>query len=97
VPQEPAPPQGDEEEDSDDEEFFVNLPMDAESEERAAGQRVVLASFETQRCDQSAQEFMAAERRAGVAEQHAAARTEAHRCNIEAARAAMAEAEQRLA
>jgi hypothetical protein len=42
---------------------------------------------------------MAAERRAAAArlvEDHAAARADAHRCNIEAARAAMVEAEQRL-
>jgi hypothetical protein len=42
---------------------------------------------------------MAAERRAAaarLAEEHAAAHADAHRCNIEAARAAMAAAEQRL-
>jgi hypothetical protein len=42
---------------------------------------------------------MAAERRAAaarLAEEHAAARAEAHRRNIKAARAAMAAAEQRL-
>jgi hypothetical protein len=42
---------------------------------------------------------MAAERRATaarLAEDHAAARADAHRCNIEAARAAMAEAERCL-
>jgi hypothetical protein len=42
---------------------------------------------------------MATERRVAVArlaEEHAAARADAHRCNIEAARAAMATAEQCL-
>jgi hypothetical protein len=42
---------------------------------------------------------MAAERRVAAArlvEDHAAARADAHRCNIKAARVAMAEAEQRL-
>jgi hypothetical protein len=91
--------QGDEE-DSDDEEFFIDLSMDAESEERAAEERAILMSFETQRRDASAQEFMAAERRAAsakLAAEHATARTEAHHRNSEAARAAMVEAEQRLA
>jgi hypothetical protein len=52
-----------------------------------------------QRRDRAAQELMAAERRAAaarMAEDHAAARADAHRRNIEAARAVMAEAEQRL-
>jgi hypothetical protein len=73
--------------------------MDAEAEEAAAEQRAILASFETQGHDRAAQELMAAESRAAaarLAEDHAAARADAHRRNIEAARAAMAEAEQRL-
>jgi hypothetical protein len=55
--------------------------------------------FETQRRDRTMQELMAAERRAAaarLAEDHAAAHADAHRRNIEAARAMMAEAEQRL-
>jgi hypothetical protein len=98
-PQEPAPPQGKEEEDSDEEEFLAQLPTDAETEEAATEQRAILAWFETQRRERSAQELMAAKRRATtarLAEDHAAARADAHRRNIEAARAAMAEAEQRL-
>jgi hypothetical protein len=62
-------------------------------------QRAIVASFETQRRDQAAQELMAAERRAAaarLAEDHAAARVDSHRRNIKAARAAMAEAERRL-
>jgi hypothetical protein len=74
--------------------------MHAESQEAAAEQMVILASFETRRRDQSAQEFMATERRAAaarLADKHAAAHTDAHRRNIEAARAGMsAAAEQRL-
>lgn len=98
-PQDPAPPQGEEEEDSDDEEFLAELPTDAEAEEAAAEQRAIVASFETQRRDRAAQELMAAERRAAaarLAEDHTAARADAHRRNIEAARAAMAEDERRL-
>jgi hypothetical protein len=48
-----------------------------------------------QRCDRAAQELMATERRAAaarLAEDHAAARADAHCRNIEAARAAIAEA-----
>jgi hypothetical protein len=55
--------------------------------------------FGTWRRDQSAQEFIVAERRAAaarLADEHAAAHADAHRRNIEAARAAMAVAEQRL-
>jgi hypothetical protein len=62
-------------------------------------QRAILASFEMQHRDRAAQELMAAERRAAaarLAEDHAATRTNAHRRNIEAARVALAEAEQRL-
>jgi hypothetical protein len=98
-PQEPAQPQGEEEEDSDEEEFLAQLPTDAEAEEAAVEQRAILASFETQRRDRSAQELMATERRAATArlvEDHVAARANAHRRNIEAARAAMAAAKQRL-
>jgi hypothetical protein len=47
------------EEDSDDEEFFANLPTDAEPEEATAEQRTILALFETRHRDRSAQEFMA--------------------------------------
>jgi hypothetical protein len=68
-------------------------------EEAAAEHIVILASFETQRRDWSAQKLMAAGRRAiaaKLAEDHAAARVAAHRRNIEAARAAMAAAKQRL-
>jgi hypothetical protein len=71
-----------------------------ESEEAAAEQRTILASFETRHHDQSVKEFMASERRAAaarLAEEHAAARADAHRHNIEAVRAAMAAAEQRPA
>jgi hypothetical protein len=35
------------EEDSDEEEFLAQLPMDAEAEVAAAEQRAILASFET--------------------------------------------------
>jgi hypothetical protein len=75
------------------------MPTDAEVEEAAAEQRAILASFEAHRRDQSTQELMAAERRAAaarLAEEHAAARTDAHRRNIKVARAAMAAAEQCL-
>jgi hypothetical protein len=100
-PQEPALLQGEEEEDFDEEEFLAQLPTDAEAEaeEAAAKQRTIVASFETQCRDRSAQELMAADRRAAparLAEDHAAARADAHRHNIKAARATMAEAEQRL-
>jgi hypothetical protein len=58
---------------------------------------MIVASFETQRRNWAAQELMAAERRAArLAEDHVATRADAHRRNIEAARAAMAEAERRL-
>jgi hypothetical protein len=70
-----------------------------EVEEAAAEQRAIVASFETQRRDRAAQELMAAERRTAVArlaEDQAATRADAHRRNIEAARAAMAEAERGL-
>jgi hypothetical protein len=76
------------------------MPTDMESDEAVAEKRMILASFETRHRDQSVQEFMAAERRvaaARLAEEHAAARADAHRHNIEVARAAMAAAEQRLA
>jgi hypothetical protein len=97
--QDPVPPQGEEEEDSDDEKFLAELPTDAEAEETTAEQRAIIASFETQRHDRAAQELMAAERRAAsarLAEDHTTARTDFHRRNIEAARAAMAEAERRI-
>jgi hypothetical protein len=87
------------EEDSDEKEFLVQLPMDTEAEEAAVEQRVILESFEMQHRDQSAQELMAAERRAAaamLAKEHDAARAYAHRRNIELAKAAMAAAEQRL-
>jgi hypothetical protein len=98
-PQVLALPQGEEEEDSDDEEFLTELPTDAEAEEATAKQRAIVASFEMQHRDWAAQELMAAERRAAaarLAEDHTTARTDAHRRNIEAARAAMAKAERRL-
>jgi hypothetical protein len=97
--QDPALSQGEEEKDSDDEEFLAELPTNAEAEEAAAEQRAIVASFETQRRDRAVQELMAAERRAAaarLAEDHTAARADAHRHNIEAARAAMAEAERCL-
>jgi hypothetical protein len=97
--QDPAPPQGDEEEDSDEEEFLAELPMDAEAKEAIVEQRVIIASFETQRHDRAAQELMAAERRAAaarLAEDHAAAHADTHRRNIEEARPAMAEAKKCL-
>jgi hypothetical protein len=97
--QDPAPPQGKEEEDSDDEEFLTELPTDAEAEEAVAEQRAIVASFEMQRRDRAAQELMATERRAAaarLAEDHAAARADAHHRNIEAVRATMAEAERCL-
>jgi hypothetical protein len=74
--------------------------MDAESEEAAAEQRAILALFETRRRDQAVQEFMATETRAAaarLANDHAAARADAHRRNIEAARAAMAVTKKHLA
>jgi hypothetical protein len=49
--QDPAPLKGDEEKDSDEEEFFADLPMDAELEEAAVEQRAILALFETRCCD----------------------------------------------
>jgi hypothetical protein len=67
-----------------------------EAEEATAEQRAIVASFETQHHDRVAQQLMAAERRAvaaRLAENHTAARADAHRRNIEAARVAMAEAE----
>jgi hypothetical protein len=70
-----------------------------EAEEAAAEQRVIVVSFETHHRDRAAQELMAAERRAAaarLAEDHTAARADAHRRNIKAARVAMAEAERRL-
>jgi hypothetical protein len=73
--------------------------MDAEAEEATAEQRAIVASFETQRRDRAAQELMAAERRAAaarLAEDHTAAHADTHRRNIEAARAAIAEAERHL-
>jgi hypothetical protein len=88
-----------EKEDSDDEEFLAELLMDAEAEEAAAEQRAIVASFKTRRRDRAAQELLAAERRAAaarLAEDHTAARADAHRRNIEAARVAMAEAERCL-
>jgi hypothetical protein len=98
-PQEPALPQDDDKEDSDKEEFLAPLPTDVEAEEAAVEQRAILVSFETQRRDRAALELMAAKRRAAaarLAEDHAAARADAHRRNMEAARAAMTEGEERL-
>jgi hypothetical protein len=87
-PTEPAP-----------QEIFVDLPDDGEAEEAAIEQRSLLVSFETQFRDEVARQFMVAERRATakrVAEAQAAARSAAHRRNIEAARAAMAVNERHL-
>jgi hypothetical protein len=98
-PQDPTLPQGEEAEDSDDEELLAELPTDAEAEEAAAEQRAIVALFETQRRDRVAQELMAAERRVvaeRLAEDHAVTRADAHCHNIEAARAAMVEAERGL-
>jgi hypothetical protein len=70
------------------------LPDGDEAEEAAAEQRELLASFETQRCDAAARQFMVVERRAAaerVAEARAAACATAHRRNVVPARAAMAE------
>jgi hypothetical protein len=69
------------------------------ADEAAAEQRAILVSFETRHRDESAQQFVVARRgrrRQGwrTCRQPPA---DAHRRNIEAARAAMAEAEQRLA
>jgi hypothetical protein len=75
------------------------VPTDAEAEEAAAEHRAILASFEMQHRDRATQELMVVERRAAaarLAEDHAAARADTHRRNIEVARAAMVEAEQRL-
>jgi hypothetical protein len=73
--------------------------MDAEVEEAAVEQRAIVASFKMQHHDRAAQELMATERRATaarLAEDHTAAHANAHRRNIEAVRAVMAEAERRL-
>jgi hypothetical protein len=70
-----------EEEDTDEEEFFIDLPMDAEAEEAVAEQRAILTSFETWRRNETAQQFMAAERRAAaarLADAHSTARADAH-------------------
>jgi hypothetical protein len=94
-----APPQGEEEEDFDDEEFLAELPMDVEADEAVAEQIAIVASFKMQHHDRATQELMAAERRAAaarLAEDHDATRVDAHRRNIKAARAPMAEAERRL-
>jgi hypothetical protein len=96
APQEPAPPQADD----DDEEFYASLPNDAAAEEAAGMQRALLASFETQRRNESVWHFMHAERRAAAARQadtQATAHADAHRRNLKAARTVMAVAEQSLA
>jgi hypothetical protein len=70
-----------------------------EAEEATAEQRVIVASFEMQRHERVAQGLMASERRAAAArlvEDHTAARADAHRHNIKAARVAMAKAERCL-
>jgi AMMECR1 domain-containing protein len=61
-----ALPQGEEEEDSDKEEFLAELLTDAEAEEATAEQRAIVASFKMQRRDWAAQKLMAAERRAAA-------------------------------
>jgi hypothetical protein len=71
-----------------------------EAEENTAEQRAILASFEMRRRNETTQQFMDAERRtaaARLADAHATARADAYHRNIEAARPAMAAAEQRLA
>jgi hypothetical protein len=40
--------QGEEEEDSNEEDFLAQLPTDAEAEEATTEQRAILASFDTQ-------------------------------------------------
>jgi hypothetical protein len=90
----------DDEEDNDDEDLYADLPDDAEAEEAAAEQRALLMSFETQHRDEAARHFMHAERSAAAERlggAQATAHANAHRRNIEAARAAMVVAEQRLA
>jgi hypothetical protein len=90
---------GEEEEDSDEEEFLAQLPTYAEVEAAVVEQRAILALFKMQCRNQSAQELMATERRvaaARLAEEHAVARADADHRNIKVARAAIAAAEQRL-
>jgi hypothetical protein len=60
--QEPTPQAGKEDEEEDVN--FADLRDDCEDEEAAAEQRALLASFETQRCDETARHFIVAERRA---------------------------------
>jgi hypothetical protein len=72
-------------EEDDDDEFYADLPDDAGAEEAAAEERALLTSLETRRRNGAARHFMDAEMRVA----------EAHRRNIEAARAAVAEARHR--
>jgi hypothetical protein len=65
--------------------FLADLPTIAEA---AAERRALMASFETQHCDQSARQLMVAERRASMDRLAAAqqrARHSAHHCNMAAA------------
>jgi hypothetical protein len=50
---------------------YLELPTDEEAAESAAEQRALMASFETQRRNESARRLMAAERRAAAAHQSA--------------------------
>jgi hypothetical protein len=90
----------DEEEDSCEEELYTGLPDDAAAEEATAEQRALLVSLEMQHRDKAARHFMHAERRVAaerLGDTQATAHATAHLRNLEAARAAMAVAEQRLA
>jgi hypothetical protein len=64
---------------------YLELPTDEEAVESAAGQRMLMASFEMQRRDEAARRLMAAERRAVVddlAAAHQSACQVAYLCNL---------------
>jgi hypothetical protein len=61
---------------------YLELPTDEEAAESAAEQRALMASFETQRHNESARRLMAAERRAAA---HQSARQSAFIRNLAAA------------
>jgi hypothetical protein len=66
---------------------YLELPTDEEAAESAAEQRVLMASFETQRRNESAQHLMAGERKAAADElavSHQSARQSARRRNLAA-------------
>jgi hypothetical protein len=66
---------------------YLELPTDEEAAESAVEQRALMASFETQRRDESARCLMAAERRAAVddlAAAHRSSRRSAHIWNLAA-------------